>query len=181
MADSATNSSGVLDRSTIRRLIDGAPPLLSEYVNLSQQLQPNGFDLTVRTVARFADAGPPGQMGISDADRRLSETAELPVDGGGWWTLEAGPYLITLNEIVSLPKWLMALVRPRSSLLRSGVAIHTAVWDAGYAGRSQALLNVHHPQGFRLQQNARVAQMVFIPLAKADAVGYAGRYQMENL
>ena len=95
--------------------------------------------------------------------------------------LTPGPYLITFNEIVNIPRRMMALGRPRSSLLRSGVAIHTAVWDAGYSGRSQALLTVHHPGGFRLQRNARIAQLVFFTLTAPDATGYAGRYQQENL
>ena len=59
----------------------------------------------------------------------------------------------------------MALGKPRSSLLRSGVAIHNAVWDAGYQGRSQALLVVYHPRGFTLSRDARVLQLVFFLLA----------------
>ena len=89
--------------------------------------------------------------------------------------------MLTLNEVVNLPRNIMALARPRSSLLRSGVAIHTAVWDAGYSGRSQALMTVHHPQGFRIQRDARVAQLVFIYLDAGDSEGYRGRYQYENL
>ena len=83
--------------------------------------------------------------------------------------------------MVNLPPDLMALGRPRSSLLRSGVALHTAVWDAGYRGRSQSLLTVHHPGGFRLQRNARVAQLVFFRLATPPGQGYQGRYQGEGL
>ena len=65
----------------------------------------------------------------------------------------------------------MALGRPRSSLLRSGVALHTAVWDAGYRGRSQSLLTVHHPEGFRLQRDARLAQLVFFRLSNLPEQG----------
>ena len=55
----------------------------------------------------------------------------------------------------------MALGRPRSSLLRCGASLHTAVWDAGYRGRSQSLLVVHHPAGLRLGRDARVAHWRF--------------------
>jgi len=92
-----------------------------------------------------------------------------------------GHYLVTFNEVVSLPRWLMALGRPRSSLLRMGVSLHTAVWDAGYGGRSQALLVVHNVAGFRLQRDARIAQLVFFPLSAPDDRGYDGGYQGENL
>jgi dUTP pyrophosphatase len=89
--------------------------------------------------------------------------------------------LITLNETIHLPTNLMALAKPRSSLLRSGVTLHSAVWDAGYHGRSQALITVYNSYGFTVARNARVLQLVFVSLASATASAYAGRYQGENL
>ena len=91
-----------------------------------------------------------------------------------------GAYVITYNEIVHLPNNVMALARPRSSLLRCGVTVGTAVWDAGYSGRSQSLLVVHNTQGFRLQQNARIVQLVFLHLT-GETEGYQGAYQEENI
>ena len=187
---------GVLNRAAIAALIDGGDggsdgaggpaPLVSGYVDLAEQLQPNGFDLTLGQVAQFACAdgggtGGGGRLGVSDADRELPSTRPLPGADGGWWHLEPGAYLATFNEIVSLPRNLMALCRPRSTLLRSGVSLHTGVWDAGYCGRGQALLTVHHPGGWRAQRNARIAQLVFLPLAEADAHGYAGVYQYDGI
>ena len=184
---------GVLNRAAIAALIDGGDaggnggsdgqggpaPLVSGYVDLAEQLQPNGFDLTLGQVAQFAgaDGAGGGRLGVSGADRELPSTRPLPGADGDWWHLEPGAYLATFNEIVSLPRNLMALCRPRSTLLRSGVSLHTGVWDAGYCGRGQALVTVHHPGGWRAQRNARIAQLVFLPLAEADADGYAGIYQ----
>jgi dUTP pyrophosphatase len=55
-----------------------------------------------------------------------------------------------------------------------------AIWDAGYSGRSQSLMVVFNPAGFRVQRNARVSQLVFMELAqKTD--GYRGAYQSENI
>ncbi|HEX9269542.1 MAG TPA: deoxyuridine 5'-triphosphate nucleotidohydrolase, partial [Candidatus Limnocylindria bacterium] len=83
-------------------------------------------------------------------------------------------------ERVNLPADLMAFARPRSTLLRSGVAIHTAVWDAGYSGRGEGLLSVLDPRGYRLQRVARVVQLVFLRLASAVGEGYRGRYHGEG-
>ena len=91
-----------------------------------------------------------------------------------------GSYIITYNEIVHIPTNLMALARPRSSLLRCGVNIGTAVWDAGYSGRSQSLMLVYNARGFRVQQNARVAQLVFMTLTE-ETESYSGKYQNENI
>ena len=177
-----------LNREEIARLIAGEPPLIRDCVCLNTQLQPNGFDLSVREAARFtalchserSEESRP-QLGASDGDRILAITEPLEFDAEGWLILVPGPYLVTFNEAVNLPPDLMALGRPRSSLLRSGVALHTAVWDAGYRGRSQSLLTVHHPAGFRLQRNARLAQLVFFRLSTPPTEGYQGRYQGEGL
>ena len=174
------NCVGFLSRATIARLVAGDPPLVEQCQNLERQLQPNGFDVTLRSVSAYSTVSAPGSIGISDHDRILPDTTELTFGSDGWLHLQPGQYLITLNEIINLPLHIMALARPRSSLLRSGVAIHTAVWDAGYSGRSQALMTVHHPRGFRIQRNARVAQMVFMYLDVGDPQGYSGRYQNEN-
>lgn len=169
--------SGVLSREQLRELIHGEPPLFTGCLDLEEQLQPNGFDLTLESVQQHSGAG---RIGTSNADRVLPSLVDLPFDAEGWLTLEAGMYHITYNETVSLPKNLMALGRPRSSLARSGVAIHTAVWDAGYHGRSTSLMSVLNPAGFRVAKNARVLQLVFFTLASASEHGYSGIYQHEN-
>lgn len=167
----------VLSGQKIRHLIQQQPPLISNYVNLEDQLQPNGFDMTLKDVALVQSGG---QIGISNTQRIISGLCPLVYDGTNFLDLVAGAYVITFNEIVNLPKNIMALGAPRSSLLRCGVTVHMAVWDAGYSGRSQSLMIVYNPQSFRLQRNARIAQLVFFELAD-NTEGYHGAYQGENI
>jgi dUTP pyrophosphatase len=170
---------GVLSREQIRALIEGAArPLVDHSINLEEQLQPNGFDVTLRELSRFEGSG---QVGETAEERSLPDLVPVEFDADGWVTLGPGPYQVVYNEIVSLPSTLMALGRPRSSLARSGVTIHTAVWDAGYSGRSTSLLSVLNPDGFRLKRNARIMQLVFFGMAAATALGYEGHYQGENV
>jgi dUTP pyrophosphatase len=169
--------SGVLARKDIRKLIQQHPPLIEGYVDLEQQLQPNGFDITLRDVSMLQNMG---QIGADNAQRRLPELSSLIFDNQGFMELVTGSYIITYNEIVHIPTDLMALARPRSSILRCGVNIGTAVWDAGYSGRSQSLMLVYNTLGFRLQKNARVAQLIFMTLS-AETDGYSGKYQNENI
>ncbi len=167
----------VLAGRDIRRLLAGQPPLVEGYINLDEQLQANGFELTLRDVATLQTAG---RITASNRERVVSELAPLAFDSRGNISLAPGPYMITYNEIVHIPKNIMALGRPRSSLLRCGVNIGTAVWDAGYEGRSQSLLVVYNPRGFTLQRNARVTQLVFLELT-GETEGYQGIYQGENI
>jgi len=170
-------SPGVLSREQLRRLIDSPAPLLSGFHDLDEQLQPNGIDLTLESVARHIGKG---TIGTSNATRVLPELEPLAFDEGGWLDLDPGTYHITYNETVSLPLGLMALGRPRSSLARSGVTIHTAVWDAGYTGRSTSMLQVINSNGFRVAKDARVLQLVFFSMSHASEQGYSGIYQHEN-
>ena len=167
----------ILSRQDILRLLEQEPPLIEGYINLDEQLQPNGIDLTLREVALLQSSG---RIGIKDSQRLVSDLAPLVFDGLGFIDLVPGAYIITYNEIVHLPKNIMALAKPRSSLLRCGVTVNTAVWDAGYSGRSQSLMVVYNPRGFRLQRNARIIQLVFFQLTQ-ETEGYRGAYQGENV
>lgn len=166
----------VLTKSDIHRLLAQEPPLVEGYIDLDQQVQANGFDLTLREIALPQTAG---RITTSDQQRAVSDLAPLVYNGLGFIDIMPGAYIVTFNEIVNLPNNVMALGRPRSSLLRSGVTVNTAVWDAGYCGRSQSLLVVYNPQGLRLQKNARIVQLIFLQLT-GETAGYSGAYQGEN-
>ena len=167
----------VLSGNDIRRLIKSKPPLVEGWLDLDAQVQANGFDLTLRDVALVQSRG---QIAVDNHNRVVSGLSPLSFDKAGFLDLASGVYMITYNEIVHLPRDIMALGRPRSSLLRCGVGVGTAVWDAGYEGRSQSLLVVHNPHGFRVQQNARITQLVFLTLS-GESEGYNGIYQGENI
>lgn len=165
-----------LAKAELLRLIGSEPSLLTGFIDLGQQVQPNGIDLTLKEVLNLEGAG---MIPADNAGRKLSTLSPMPFDETGSIHLAAGNYLITYNEIVSLPQDIMALGRTRSSLLRCGAAIHTAVWDAGYSGRSQSLMVVYNKDGITVEKNAKVMQLVFFRL-DARTEGYNGIYQGEG-
>ena len=167
----------ILSKQDIHRLLQQEPPLIEGCINLDEQVQPNGIDLTLHEVALLQSSG---KIAAKDDQRLVSALTPLVFDGLDFIDLMPGAYIVTYNEIVHLPKNIMALARPRSSLLRCGVTVNTAVWDAGYSGRSQSLMVVYNPQGFRLQRNARIVQLVFLRLTR-ETEGYQGAYQGENI
>jgi len=167
----------ILSKQDIYRLLKQQPPLIEGCINLEEQVQPNGVDLTLREIALPQSAG---KITVSNSQRLVSDLAPLVFDGLGFIDLVPGAYIITYNEIVHLPNNVIALARPRSSLLRCGVTVSTAVWDAGYSGRSQSLMVVYNPLGFRVQRNARMVQLIFLRLTQ-ETEGYRGAYQRENI
>jgi dUTP pyrophosphatase len=143
------------------------------------QLQPAGYDLTVRCVERFVG---PGSIDLTNARRSLPELGELPWESvepcDESVMLEQGGYLITYNEEIAIPRDAAAIVLPRSSLMRCGAVLHSALWDPGYRGRGQGLLTVF--SSLRLYKDARVGQIVYFAMQSAAAKEYAGVYQGEN-
>jgi dUTP pyrophosphatase len=146
------------------------------------QRQPAGFDLTVQGLSRFTSTG---ALDLTNAQRRLSglellawpdalgEEDQLPL------LLQPGTYLVTYNEVIAVPADCAGIVLPRSSLMRCGATLHSALWDPGYAGRGQGLLSVGAP--LELFPNARIAQLVLFRLEQAAGKLYDGKYQGENL
>ena len=140
-------------------------------------IQPNGVDLSLDAVWRPLEAG---SLGCADADRRLPTREPMAFDAGDWLQLAPGTYGIRYAEWVEVPADCGGLCFPRSSLLRMGVYVPTAVWDAGYAGRGEGLLQVSNARGVRLQRGARIVQLVLFRLTTAASAGYTGAYQHEN-
>ena len=142
----------ILTDAGIRKLQAAKPPLIAESVDFDRQLQPNGFDLTVAEVHAFAGHG---HVDFDNSERKLPETRKLEWDGD-WLFLDPGVYKVRTNEVVSLPKDIIAFSQPRSTLLRMGVTSSHAFWDAGFSGRSEFIIQVVNEHGLRLKRNARV-------------------------
>ena len=137
----------------------------------ADQQQPNGVDLTLGAVYEQVSPGRIGRDG-----KRVGDREELsPADDA--YVLEPGGYVVEYGERVVVPDGHVGFVLPRSSLLRNSCMLDTAVWDAGYEGRGEGLLEVHH--GIELEPGARIAQFVLAEAAHEDT--YDGSYQHENL
>ncbi len=167
----------VLVREELLARLQEVPPLVEGLQDPDVQVQPHGIDLSVARVYRFEGAG---RVGFSSSHTELPAAEEITFDRQGWVHLPPGSYRIRLAERVHLPLNVLAIARPRSSLLRMGVHVGTALWDAGYSGQGEALLVVHNPHGVYLQRRARVLQLVFFLLDRAPKEGYKGRYQGEG-
>ncbi len=135
------------------------------------QIQPNGVDLTLGAVYEQVESGRVGRDGKTVGDRRELE----PEDGV--YTLDTGGYVVEYGDRVVIPDGHVGFLYPRSSLLRNSCMLNTAVWDAGYEGRGEGLLQVHHP--IELEAGARIAQLVLAEAAHEDT--YEGSYQGENI
>jgi dUTP pyrophosphatase len=166
----------MLNSKEIRKLIENQQ-LITGYIDLQKQIQPSGFDLSLGEVHTLSGDG---SVDFSNRERRISPTTPINPGIDGWYKLRTGCYLVVYNEVVRIPLYLSAIARTRSTLLRNGAVVETAVWDPGYQGKSSSLLTVHNPSGINLKKNARIAQLIFFMINEID-VGYNGVYQHERL
>lgn len=140
-----------------------------------EQIQPNGVDLTLGAVFQPIDAGQIMQAGKTIGDRQEVAPSEV-TDTSEIYYLPPGAYVVRYSEQLQVPDDHIGFIYPRSSLLRNGCMLHTAVWDAGYEGQGAGLLVVHHD--IEIEAGARIGQFV---LAAADHTGtYEGSYQGES-
>ncbi|MFB6219874.1 MAG: deoxyuridine 5'-triphosphate nucleotidohydrolase [Halolamina sp.] len=137
-------------------------------------IQPNGVDLTIESVFEQRSPGRVGREGKSVGDR---EERDPDGDDPPTYHLAPGAYVVRYGEVLRVPKGHVGFVLPRSTLLRNACTLDTAVWDAGYEGRGEGLLQVTHD--IEIEQGARIGQFV---LSAADHEGtYDGSYQGENV
>lgn len=168
----------LLSKKELRERILSKTPLMENMIDLETQLQPNSVEMTLQRVEVMEGAG---AIDFDNSCRKLPLSTPLEFDEEGWVFLPHGTYKVVFNEIVNIPKDLAAIARPRSTMLRCGVNIGTAVWDSGYRGRSESMLVVHNPEGFNLRKNARIIQLLFYELHAEVEEGYKGQYQHENI
>ncbi len=168
----------MLSHDELISLINKKPPIVEQMIDPEIQVQPNGIELTLQRVEVHETSG---SIAFDNSERKLPVTKNIDFDEEGWLHLPKGSYKIVFNEIVNIPGNIAAIAKPRSSLLRCGATVETAVWDAGYRGRSESLLVVYNENGFKVKKNARVLQLLFFRLGEEVIKGYRGVYQNENI
>ena len=155
-------SFALLNDLEIRALTEKADqPLLSGYLDFDTQLQPSGFDVTVRNISRLfgrARLGGPYQSKIA------SEEAVEAVDD--IYVLRPGSYIVQLNEVTAFPLEIAGLALPRSTLFRCGATLSSGLWDPGFHGRGRLGMTVGIDE-LEIMQDAPFAQLIFFRTSQA--------------
>lgn len=147
-------------------------------------IQPNGVDLRVGEIKRVVgDSATLGTGGYNKPKRMTVEPFERRYDNPGQltWRLYSGRYIVVYDEKIEIPEGHVGRVYPRSRVMRSGMHLTSALWDQGYEGRGEGLLQVPPCLDYvDIEVGASIAQMVF---ERADGVdeAYDGVHQEERL
>jgi dUTP pyrophosphatase len=142
----------------------------------TDQSQPAGYDLTVSRVFLY----PNDEFNLLKSKRGgkpLNSFTEIHFDRNNFVNLEKGAYLLEFNEVTSIPQNSIGILFPRSTLLRNGLDLRTALFDPGYSGQPKAMLVCYRKA--KIEKFARVGQLVIIQNEKIFS-GYKGQYQNEG-
>lgn len=161
-------------------VLDGKTIVARNYVtfgddlyNTEEQIQPNGIDLRLDSVSHVS--GKPILPAVGRIDPQAITITKIPPKEG-WFNLHLlqGNYLVDFKETISVPDGYCAMIITRSSLVRCGVDVVSALWDTGFNGQLGASLRLKNQ--FAVQRGARLAQVVFW---KSEFSGhrYTGAYQ----
>ncbi len=164
-------------------MINGESILREKYPDLDEaQRQPNGLDLRLDKVSVLKH-NKGTVYGLLENAKILPEQEELETTSvmvAGMvkdvFTIEPHiPYIATTKEKIKISKDAGQFYFPRSSLLRAGIDIRTAVGDSGFFNNLSFLLINHTDEPFVLEKGVRFAQLVDI---QAEGVGheYDGDY-----
>ncbi|MHA1303241.1 MAG: deoxyuridine 5'-triphosphate nucleotidohydrolase [Candidatus Heimdallarchaeaceae archaeon] len=148
---------------------------VKSYIDYNKQVQIAGFDLTVRNISLPEDGG---ELDFDNCKRKIPEYTSIPLQDDKW-VLQPGGYIVQYNEIVEVPLNAVGILFPRSSLMRIGATIYSALWDPGYKGRGVGLLQT--TKQITIHRNARIAQIIFLETQSKATKGYNGKYQNEGV
>jgi deoxycytidine triphosphate deaminase len=133
----------------------------------SECVQPNAVDLRVRHIE---DIDPYGTFVLLDKSKEHCKayemfTEEMTAPNGETvevWRLPRGYYRVELDHRIEVGEHECGWVVPRSTLIRNGVMIHTALYDSGYKGGMVCGMQVTCGE-FVLERNARIGQYICAP------------------
>jgi deoxycytidine triphosphate deaminase len=158
----------ILSGLEISNLIEKVNP-----VDSGEQRQPAGYDVSVSKIFSYSKSS--YTLGIAKGAN--SELEELPISGS-YYDLDEGAYFVELNEITTIPKDAIGILLPRSTLLRNGLDVRTALFDPGYSGQPKVMLVCH--RSARVERFARIGQLIIIKSDEEFGSSYAGSYQGER-
>jgi deoxycytidine triphosphate deaminase len=151
--------------------------LVKRFVEIDSggQKQPAGYDVTVSKIYSFPSDPFTLDYGKKTANSALKEVQLV----GDYLELEKySAYVVELNEITTIPDDAIGILLPRSSLLRNGLDVRSALFDPGYSGQPKVMLVCYRPA--RIRRYARIGQLIIIRSDAKFQSKYAGQYQGER-
>ena len=149
-------------------MINGESILRERYDNLNDdQYQPAGIDLTLGNLYTLEENNL-DIYGLFKNMKILPEQCEMStrnvlVKGNLCKVYTLDPktaYIAKTNEKIKIDQHSAQFYLPRSSLLRAGISVQTALGDPGFNGHLSFLIVNHTDAPFMIEKHVRFAQLI---------------------
>ena len=156
-------------------MINGEEKLREMYPDLEEdQYQPAGIDLTLGELKKIVEpkrnqfGRATEYYGLFKEEKRLpslKDAKSIKMRFGDelretFYLEPKGRYIAITAEKIEIDDASAQLYRPRSSLLRAGVSVHTAVGDPAFNGHLSYLVVNHNEFPFLLEKGVRFVQLI---------------------
>ncbi len=154
---------------------------LIEHIGQDQIEQIEGTTADLRLGAIFRPVGSGRLMRDSRITPRIDKVMNIEESPDGVYRICGGEYLLFQTiEQVNMPHDLFAYIRPRTTLIRSGIPLETAFISPNYQGRLTVGMK-HQGQGeVEIQMGFRILCVAFYPI-DGEAVPYRGVWQGDRV
>lgn len=164
------NPKWILDEGYVKPF-EGNPDIVTDPNDGECALQQNGIDLRLDTV-QVADGATRFSL-HKKKDTRCSYHPLEPNADNDFLFFPGKQYAVDCMEWVEIPQGTAAYIFMRSSVNRYSGMFLTALWDAGFRGRTGGIFRPYVPT--TVERGCRMAQIVFF---RADSYRpYEGQYQ----
>ena len=142
--------------------------------------QPSGLDLRLGKVFTLSPNQSLFPCGIYGGEKHIPKHKEMEtvkMNGCDVWELYPDePYICQVQEQIQIGSSNAQFYLPRSTLLRAGVNVYTALGDLGYNGHLSFLVINHGYTPFYIEKGERFAQLIDFEV-RGGSESYDGDYQ----
>lgn len=166
-------------------LINGIDYLKEKYPGRDiKDYQPSGLDLRLGNLF-YMETERDIKYGLIDGEKILPKhkpvkptLIQVREDDyvAGWDLIPQQPYIAQVKGQIQIGDQNAQFYLPRSTLLRAGVNVYTALGDLGYNGHLSFLIINHGARPFFIQEGERFAQLIDFEV-KGGSESYNGDYQ----
>ncbi len=154
---------------------------LIEHIGSDQIEQIEGTTADLRLGAIYRPVGRASLMRdkrITPAIEKIMDIEESP---DGVYLVSGGEYLLFQTiEQVNMPRDVFAYIRPRTTLIRSGIPLETAFISPNYQGRLTVGMKHQGAAEVEIQMGFRILCIAFYPI-DGRAVPYRGVWQGDRV
>lgn len=154
---------------------------LIEHIGSDQIDRIEGTTVDLRLGAVYRPVGSARLTRESRVTPKIEKIMDIEDSPDGIYLIKGGEYLLFQTiEQVNLPQDLFAYIRPRTTLIRSGIPLETAFISPNYQGRLTVGMKHQGHNEVEIQMGFRILCIAFCPI-DGEAVPYRGVWQGDRV